>query len=174
MHIDVIGQGPALVLIHGWALHGGVFAPLVERLSPHLQLHLVDLPGHGASRDDPTPLRLPHVVNAIAAATPPAAWCGWSPGGHFAPHAPPLLPPVPPLALTAAAERAAVPRLGGTATACGGFRFHDEMALLVRAGLSPAPVLPRATLAPARPAGKENEHSSVEVVIPQDLDLPAA
>lgn len=54
MHIDVIGQGPALVLLHGWALHGGVFAPLVERLSPHFQLHLVDLPGHGFSRQDPT------------------------------------------------------------------------------------------------------------------------
>ncbi|RBE90559.1 pimeloyl-[acyl-carrier protein] methyl ester esterase, partial [Xanthomonas oryzae pv. oryzae] len=52
MHIDVIGHGPALVLLHGWALHGGVFAPLVERLAPHYQLHLVDLPGHGFSRDD--------------------------------------------------------------------------------------------------------------------------
>jgi len=105
MHIDVIGQGPALVLIHGWALHGGVFAPLVERLSPHLQLHLVDLPGHGASRDDTTPLRLPHVVNAIAAATPPAVWCGWSLGGLFALHAAATLPQVRALAMIAATPR---------------------------------------------------------------------
>lgn len=65
MHIDVIGHGPALVLLHGWALHGGVFAPLVERLAPHYQLHLVDLPGHGFSHDDTTPLALPHVVAAM-------------------------------------------------------------------------------------------------------------
>ena len=69
LHIEVVGKGPALVLIHGWALHGGVFAPLVDRLAAHYQLHLVDLPGHGFSHDDATPLRLPHVVNAIAAAT---------------------------------------------------------------------------------------------------------
>ena len=54
MHIDTIGHGPDLVLIHGWAMHGGIFAPLVERLSPQFQLHIVDLPGHGHSRDDAT------------------------------------------------------------------------------------------------------------------------
>ncbi|WP_313345536.1 pimeloyl-ACP methyl ester esterase BioH [Stenotrophomonas sp.] len=105
MHIEVVGTGPALVLIHGWALHGGVFAPLVERLSAQFQLHLVDLPGHGASRDDPTPLRLPFVVSAIAAATPPAVWCGWSLGGLFALHAAATLPKVRGLAMIAAAPR---------------------------------------------------------------------
>ncbi|WP_411852493.1 pimeloyl-ACP methyl ester esterase BioH [Stenotrophomonas sp. LGBM10] len=105
MQIEVVGQGPALVLIHGWALHGGVFAPLVERLAGRFQLHLVDLPGHGASRDDPTPLRLPYVVNAIAAATPPAVWCGWSLGGLFALHAAATLPQVRALAMIAATPR---------------------------------------------------------------------
>ena len=52
MHIETVGQGPDLVLIHGWALHGGVFAPLVARLSGRFRLHLVDLPGHGHSRDE--------------------------------------------------------------------------------------------------------------------------
>lgn len=105
MHIDVTGTGPALVLIHGWALHGGIFAPLVERLSPHFQLHVVDLPGHGRSRDDDTPLKLPHVVGAIAAATPPAAWCGWSLGGLFALHAAATVPQVRGLAMVAATPR---------------------------------------------------------------------
>ncbi|MGN7836894.1 pimeloyl-ACP methyl ester esterase BioH [Stenotrophomonas sp. 22385] len=102
MHIEVIGSGPALVLIHGWALHGGVFAPLVERLSAQFELHLVDLPGHGNSRDDATPLRLPFVVSAIAGATPPAVWCGWSLGGLFALHAAATLPKVRGLAMIAA------------------------------------------------------------------------
>lgn len=105
MHIDVIGHGPALVLLHGWALHGGVFAPLVERLAPHYQLHLVDLPGHGFSHDDTTPLALPHVVAAIAAATPPAAWVGWSLGGLFALHAAATQPQVRALAMIAATPR---------------------------------------------------------------------
>lgn len=87
MHIDVVGSGPDLVLIHGWALQGAVFAPLRQRLADHFTLHIVDLPGHGLSRGDSTSLRLPFVVNAIAAATPPAVWCGWSLGGLFALHA---------------------------------------------------------------------------------------
>jgi pimeloyl-[acyl-carrier protein] methyl ester esterase len=105
MHIDTVGQGPDLVLIHGWALHGGVFAPLVARLSPRFRLHLVDLPGHGHSRDDDTPLALPHVVSAIAAATPPAVWLGWSLGGLFALHAAATLPQVRGLAMVAATPR---------------------------------------------------------------------
>ncbi|MCC7635852.1 amidohydrolase family protein [Stenotrophomonas rhizophila] len=75
------------------------------------------------------------------------------------------------LALTAAAYRAGVPVLVGTDTAIGGFRFHDEMALLVRAGLSPAEVLRAATLDAARYAGKEAHHGSVEVGKLGDLVL---
>ena len=105
MHIEVTGRGPDLVLIHGWALQGGVFAPLVQRLADRFTLHRVDLPGHGHSRDDTTPLRLPFVVNAIAAATPPAVWCGWSLGGLFALHAAATLPKVRGLAMIAATPR---------------------------------------------------------------------
>jgi pimeloyl-ACP methyl ester carboxylesterase len=65
----------------------------------------VDLPGHGHSREDTTPLRLPFVVNAIAAATPPAVWCGWSLGGLFALHAAATLPKVRGLAMIAATPR---------------------------------------------------------------------
>jgi pimeloyl-[acyl-carrier protein] methyl ester esterase len=84
LHIAVHGRGPPLVLLHGWALHGGVFDPLVERLSDRFELHVVDLPGHGRSRDSAVPLRLQACVEAICDATPPAAWLGWSLGGLFA------------------------------------------------------------------------------------------
>lgn len=105
MHIEVTGQGPALVLIHGWALHGGVFAPLVERLAPHCTLHLVDLPGHGHSRDSHTPLELDACARALLANTPPALWLGWSLGGLFALRAALLSPQVQGLALIAATPR---------------------------------------------------------------------
>lgn len=87
LHVDVVGQGPPLVLLHGWAMHGGVFAPLVERLREHHTLHLVDLPGHGASHDSPVPLALEPCIEAICAEVPVAPWCGWSLGGLFALHA---------------------------------------------------------------------------------------
>lgn len=105
MYIETVGQGPALVLIHGWALHGGVFAPLVERLAGHYTLHLVDLPGHGHSRDDDTPLALPFVAGAIAAATPPAVWIGWSLGGLIALQASATLPQVRGLVMLASTAR---------------------------------------------------------------------
>ncbi|HEY1140493.1 MAG TPA: pimeloyl-[acyl-carrier protein] methyl ester esterase, partial [Lysobacter sp.] len=44
MYIETRGQGPALALIHGWAMHGGLFAPLVDRVADRYTLHLVDLP----------------------------------------------------------------------------------------------------------------------------------
>ncbi|HHW4683079.1 MAG TPA: pimeloyl-ACP methyl ester esterase BioH, partial [Xylella sp.] len=102
MHIEVTGHGPALVLIHGWALHSGVFAPLVEQLANHHSLYMVDLPGHGHSHTTPVPLALPHVVHAIASATPPAVWLGWSLGGLFALHAAVTLPQVRGLIMLAA------------------------------------------------------------------------
>ena len=32
LHVDITGEGPPLVLLHGWAMHGGIFAPLVQAL----------------------------------------------------------------------------------------------------------------------------------------------
>jgi len=105
MHIETLGSGPDLVLIHGWALHGGVFAPLARRLAPHFRLHLVDLPGHGFSRDPDQTLDPAAVVSAIAARTPPAIWLGWSLGGVFALRAAASLPGVRGLAMVAATPR---------------------------------------------------------------------
>ncbi len=87
LHVEVIGRGPPLVLLHGWAMHGGVFAPLVERLQTTRTLHIVDLPGHGGSRDCDVPLALEAATRAILDAVPVAPWCGWSLGGSLALHA---------------------------------------------------------------------------------------
>jgi pimeloyl-[acyl-carrier protein] methyl ester esterase len=103
LHVDVIGHGPPLVLLHGWAMHGGVFAPLVARLRDRFTLHVVDLPGHGLSRDVDVPLALDACVGAIAALVPRAPWCGWSLGGLVALQAAAMSPQqVPALAMLCA------------------------------------------------------------------------
>ncbi len=84
LHVEVVGAGPPLVLLHGWAMHGGVFAPLVARLRDRLTLHVVDLPGHGFSRDSDVPLTLHDCAEAIRRRVPAAPWCGWSLGGLVA------------------------------------------------------------------------------------------
>ena len=79
------GQGPDLVLLHGWAMHAGIFAPLVARLEPHFTLHLVDLPGHGRSAGAGLPLRLASAAETVAGVVPARAlWLGWSLGGLVA------------------------------------------------------------------------------------------
>jgi pimeloyl-[acyl-carrier protein] methyl ester esterase len=84
MHIETQGQGDDLVLIHGWAMHAGIFAPLARALAPYFRLHLVDLPGHGFSHDDATSLDPATCARAIAALVPRAIWLGWSLGGLVA------------------------------------------------------------------------------------------
>lgn len=85
LFIEKRGRGAAqVVLIHGWAMHGGVFAPLVAALEARCTLHVVDLPGHGRSRDCGLPLEAGACARLIAARTPPALWLGWSLGGLVA------------------------------------------------------------------------------------------
>ncbi len=84
MNIEITGAGRDLVLIHGWAMHSGIFAPLTEILARNFRLHLVDLPGHGASPERDVALTLEDCVSRIAIATPPAIWIGWSLGGLVA------------------------------------------------------------------------------------------
>ena len=105
-YIGVVGDGPPLVLLHGWAMHGGVFVPLVERLRSRYRLHVVDLPGHGRSRDSKVPLTPEACVEAIASQVPQAPWCGWSLGGLIALHAAATRPDaVPGLTMLCASPR---------------------------------------------------------------------
>ena len=105
-YIGVVGDGPPLVLLHGWAMHGGVFVPLVERLRSRYRLHVVDLPGHGRSRDSKVPLTPEACVEAIASQVPRAPWCGWSLGGLIALHAAATRPDaVPGLTMLCASPR---------------------------------------------------------------------
>lgn len=75
------------------------------------------------------------------------------------------------LKLTGTAHAAGVPVLVGTDTAIGGFRYHDEMELLHRAGLTPASVLKAATFDAARYAGQEQDFGTVAVGKVADLVL---
>jgi pimeloyl-[acyl-carrier protein] methyl ester esterase len=92
MYIDTQSQngdqGAALmplVLLHGWAMHGGIFAPLLPYLQQHFQLYLVDLPGAGhASTEIFEPDACVQQLLDLALRLPGAAWLGWSLGGLLA------------------------------------------------------------------------------------------
>src|SRR6185437_12924270 len=73
LYMETQGQGPELLLLHGWGLHGGIWDTLVPKLAPHLRITRVDLPGHGRSRDVPMPHSLTELALQIMAAVPPGA-----------------------------------------------------------------------------------------------------
>lgn len=84
LHCRRVGQGPDLVLLHGWGLHAGIWEPVIAPLSARFRLHLYDLPGHGCSvaMQDFT---LDDVCAALAETAPAHAhWLGWSLGGMVA------------------------------------------------------------------------------------------
>lgn len=87
LHVESVGVGPPLVLLHGFALHGGLFAPLLPALAARNRVHVVDLPGHGhSSMIDP--YTLDAIADAVAAAVRDAgakvSVLGWSFGGQVA------------------------------------------------------------------------------------------
>jgi pimeloyl-[acyl-carrier protein] methyl ester esterase len=84
LHVDTVGHGPDLVLLHGWGMHGGIWDGLREPLAERFRLHVVDLPGYGASGHR-EPYTLTELASVVAAAMPQHAHvCGWSLGGQVA------------------------------------------------------------------------------------------
>ena len=87
LHVESIGHGPPLVLLHGWAMHSGLWGPLIPRLAKHYRVHAVDLPGHGHSAPS-IPFTVDSVVALLAtqfdACTEPLIVLGWSLGGLIA------------------------------------------------------------------------------------------
>ncbi|MFV1984160.1 MAG: pimeloyl-ACP methyl ester esterase BioH [Thiohalomonadales bacterium] len=65
MFVDSVGQGPDMVLLHGWAMHGGVFDSLVKKLKLNYRVHIVDLPGFGFSREDNGNYNLDEVTDIL-------------------------------------------------------------------------------------------------------------
>jgi pimeloyl-[acyl-carrier protein] methyl ester esterase len=86
LHVEVIGQGEPLVMLHGWGMHGGIWGDTVAKLAQHFQVHCVDLPGHGASAPIAA-FTLGSVVEHLAAQfDQPITVCCWSLGGQIALH----------------------------------------------------------------------------------------
>lgn len=84
LYTESCGAGRDLVLIHGWGMHGGVWQPLIKKLSPHFRLHIVDLPGMGFSRPI-EPSHLHALADKVAEQLPATTdICGWSLGGLVA------------------------------------------------------------------------------------------
>lgn len=87
VYVETLGEGPDLVLLHGWATHSGVWSSVRSQLAQYFRLHLVDLPGHGVS---PTPWihgpdTLKNMSEMIMDSLPEhSIICGWSLGGQIA------------------------------------------------------------------------------------------
>lgn len=60
LHIEKIGQGVPLVMIHGWGMHSGMWMQARDLLSKYFELHMLDLPGMGHSQKQKY-LRVPKV-----------------------------------------------------------------------------------------------------------------
>jgi|TARA_B110000259_G_scaffold183316_1_gene228396 pimeloyl-[acyl-carrier protein] methyl ester esterase len=46
-----IGNGPSLVLLHGWAFNSDIFQSLIDKYKENYRITVIDLPGHGRSND---------------------------------------------------------------------------------------------------------------------------
>jgi pimeloyl-[acyl-carrier protein] methyl ester esterase len=88
LHVESVGQGPPLVLLHGFAMHGGLFGPILHALAHRHRVHVVDLPGHGYSPESDA-RTLASVADGVMGSldlAAPATLVGWSYGGLVAQH----------------------------------------------------------------------------------------
>lgn len=77
---ESFGCGPDLVMVHGWAMHSGIWRNFAESLADRVRVTLLDLPGHGRSGFD-RDFSLAGVAARLADAAPKEAhWLGWSLG----------------------------------------------------------------------------------------------
>ena len=66
LHIEKIGQGEPLIMLHGWGMHSGMWMQTRDMLSQHFTLYMVDFPGMGHS-ETITPYNMTSLIEAIKA-----------------------------------------------------------------------------------------------------------
>ncbi|MBV7439276.1 pimeloyl-ACP methyl ester esterase BioH [Aeromonas sp. sif2416] len=84
--VERFGQGPDLVLLHGWGMNGAVWHGIAQQLADHYRVHLVDLPGFGNSPlIEGSDYSLPWLAEQVASVLPERCHLlGWSLGGLVA------------------------------------------------------------------------------------------
>lgn len=89
LHGEVRGEGPDLVLVHGFTQSGRTWGPAGAGLEAGHRVVALDAPGHGASAGVEADLAGGADLMVEAAgrlAGGPAAWLGYSMGGRYALH----------------------------------------------------------------------------------------
>ena len=82
--VETVGAGPHLTLLHGWGLNAAIWGSVQQQLAQHFTLHLVDLPGHGAS-GGVSEKTLAAMADRVATILPAKTHLlGWSLGGQIA------------------------------------------------------------------------------------------
>lgn len=85
IHTEIYGRGQPLVMLHGWAMHTGVWRDFARQLAEYYQVICVDLPGHGRS-EVLEPFGLENIAEVILQAIPVQEFSvlGWSLGATVA------------------------------------------------------------------------------------------
>lgn len=85
LHLQIIGKGHPLIMLHGWGWHSGIWQPLIPQLAEKFQLFLFDLPGMGKSSVLTEDYSIENIAALLLDAAPDnATWLGWSLGGMIA------------------------------------------------------------------------------------------
>jgi len=85
IHKEVYGHGPVIVMIHGWAMHTGIWRKFAQELSKNHQVVCLDLPGHGLS-ESVEPYDLDMITQVLVKKIPDRSFAvlGWSLGATVA------------------------------------------------------------------------------------------
>lgn len=85
IYSEVKGNGPDVVILHGWGMHGGLWGSFKDLLVKHFRIHTLDLPGFGFSKDIKSEFTLEVfsqvVEDYIKKVEGPVTLIGWSLGG---------------------------------------------------------------------------------------------
>ena len=90
LHVETTGHGQDLVLLHGWAMHGGIWpVEMINKLSESYRVHKVDLPGHGLSLPIEKDFNIDNITETLEQTLLPrltgkTIFVGWSLGGLVA------------------------------------------------------------------------------------------
>ncbi len=85
IHKEIYGEGEIIVLLHGWAMHTGVWRDFAQQLAENYQVICLDLPSHGHSDALPN-FELALISEQLIKEFPqePCIVLGWSLGGTVA------------------------------------------------------------------------------------------